>query len=181
VETITVNYQNCIAPVITVTNPVTNGTTVLNENFNYSATILNSNNGQGITLTLNNAPITNFSFNNATGVIQSAVLLTQGLNTFVVTSVNNCGTDVETSTIIYQKCIAPMITVVAPTSNGTTVTSASFSLNATIVNSNNGQGITLKQNNVTVTNFSFNNATNSFHPKYGYTCSWIKYIRVDFS
>ncbi len=161
-ETITVNYQNCIAPVITVVTPTSNGTTVSSANFSLSALILNSNNGQGITLKQNNMNVTNFSFNNATSAFQSTVTLVPGLNTFVLTTVNSCGTDTETITVNYQNCIAPVITVVAPTSNGTTVSSASFSLSALILNSSNGQGITLKQNNMNVTNFSFNNATSAF-------------------
>ena len=160
-ETITVNYQNCVAPVITIVSPTSNGTTVSSANFSLSALILNSNNGQGITLKQNNVSVTNFSFNNATGSLQSNLTLTPGLNTIILTSVNSCGTDVETVTVTYNNCVAPVITIVSPTSNGTTVSSANFSLSALILNSNNGQGITLKQNNVSVTNFSFNNATGS--------------------
>ena len=110
----------------------------------------------------NNVSVTNFSFNNATSAFQSTVTLVPGLNTFVLTSVNACGTDVETITVNYQNCIAPVITVLTPTSNGTTVNSASFNLSALILNSNNGQGITLTINGRTITNFSFNNATSAF-------------------
>ncbi len=177
-ETITVNYDNCVPPVITVTNPTANGTTVTSSVLNLGALIQNANNGQGITLNINGRAISNFNFANATGVFQSTLNLTPGLNTIVLTSVNSCGTDVETITVNYQNCIAPVITVVAPTSNGTTVTSASFSLSALILNSNNGQGITLKQNNVAVTNFSFNNATSAFQSAVTLV-PWIKHIRFD--
>ncbi len=162
VETITVNYQNCIAPVITVVAPTSNGTTVSSASFSLSALILNSNNGQGITLKQNNMNVTNFSFNNATSAFQSTVTLVPGLNTFVLTTVNSCGTDTETITVNYQNCIAPVITVVAPASNGTTVSSASFSLSALILNSNNGQGITLNINGRSISNFTFSNATGVF-------------------
>ncbi|MEY3237461.1 MAG: hypothetical protein RI883_1562, partial [Bacteroidota bacterium] len=161
VETITVNYQNCVAPIINIVNPTVNGSTVSSASFNLSGLILNSNNGQGITLKQNNASVTNFNFNNTTNAFKSNVTLTPGLNTFVLTSVNSCGTDIETVTVTYNSCVAPVITIVSPTSNGTTVSSTNFSLSALVLNSNNGQGITLKQNNVSVTNFSFNNATGS--------------------
>ena len=161
-ETITVNYQNCIAPVITVVAPTSNGTTVSSANFNLSALILNSNNGQGITLSINGRTITNFSFNNATSAFQSTVALVPGLNTFVLTSVNSCGTDTETITINYDNCVPPVITITNPTVNGTTVTSSVLNLGALIQNSNNGQGITLNINGRAISNFTFLNATGVF-------------------
>jgi len=158
-ETITVNYQNCVAPVASFVTPSANNTTVTSANFNLSALVQNSNNGQGITLTNNGRGITNFSFNNATGSLTSNVTLTSGPNVFVITVINACGTDTETITVNYQNCVAPAVSFVAPSANNTTVTSANFSLSALIQNSNNGQGITLTNNGRGITNFSFNNAT----------------------
>lgn len=158
-ETITINYSNCTAPVVNFVSPAANGTNVSNATFVLNATVQNSNNGQGITFNQNGNNITNYSFNNATGAFQSTVTLVAGLNTFVLSSLNACGTDAETVTITYTPCIAPSITIVTPTMANTTVTSANFTLGALILNSNNGQGISLKLNNVAVTNYSFNNAT----------------------
>ncbi len=158
-ETITVNYQNCIAPVITPIAPVSNGTTVSSPNFVLNAAVLNSNNGQGITVTHNTRAITNFTFNNATNNLQTALTLNPGLNTIIISSTNGCGTDTETITINYQACLVPVVTVAAPASNGLTVSSPSFIFSGLIQNSNNGQGVSLKLNNSAITNYSFNNAT----------------------
>lgn len=158
-ETITINYSNCTAPVVNFVSPAANGTNVSNATFVLNATVQNSNNGQGITFTQNGNSISNYSFNNSNGSFQSTVTLVPGLNTFVLSSLNACGTDAETVTVTYTPCVAPSITIVTPTSANTTVTSANFTLGALILNSNNGQGVSLKLNNVAVTNYSFNNAT----------------------
>ncbi len=158
-ETITINYSNCTAPVVNFVTPASNGTTVSNATFVLNATVQNSNNGQGITFNQNGSNVTNYSFNNATGAFQSTVTLVPGINTFVLSSLNACGTDAETVTVTYTPCIAPTITVVTPSMNYTTQTTANFTLGALITNSNNGQGLSLKLNNVPVTNYSFNNAT----------------------
>jgi hypothetical protein len=162
VETITVNYQNCIAPVINVIAPISNGTTVTSASFSLNATIVNSNNGQGITLTRNSVPVTNFTFNNGNGSFQSTVTLVPGLNTFVLTIINSCGTDTETITINYDNCVPPVITITNPTANGTTVTSSVLNLGALIQNANNGQGTTLNINGRTISNFTFLSATGVF-------------------
>jgi hypothetical protein len=158
-ETITINYSNCTAPIVNFVSPSSNGTNVSNATFVLNATVQNSNNGQGITFTQNGNSISNYSFNNSNGSFQSTVTLVPGINTFVLSSLNACGTDAETVTVTYTPCVAPSITIVTPTTANTTVTSANFTLGALILNSNNGQGVSLKLNNVAVTNYSFNNAT----------------------
>jgi large repetitive protein len=158
-ETITINYSNCTAPVVNFVSPASNGTTVSNSTFVVNATVQNSNNGQGITFNQNGTNVTNYSFNNATGTFQSTVALVPGLNTFLLSSLNACGTDAETVSVTYTPCVAPIVTIVTPTMSNTTVTSANFTLGALILNANNGQGVSLNLNNVAVTNYSFNNTT----------------------
>ena len=158
-KTITVNYQNCVAPVVSFVTPSTNNTTVTSANFNLSALVQNSNNGQGITLTNNGRGITNFSFNNGTGSLTSNVTLTPGANVFVITVVNACGTDIETITVNYQNCVAPVVSFVTPSTNNTTVTSANFNLSALVQNPVNGQTINLTKNGISITDYNFNNST----------------------
>ena len=160
-ETITVNYQNCVAPTVSFVAPSANNTTVTSAGFNLSALVQNSNNGQGITLTNNGRGITTFSVNSATGALTSNVTLVPGANVFVISVTNACGTATETITVNYQNCVAPTVSFVAPSANNTTVTSAGFNLSAIVQNSNNGQGITLTNNGRGITTFSLNNATGS--------------------
>jgi uncharacterized protein YciI len=160
-ETITVNYQNCVAPTVSFVTPSANNTTVTSAGFNLSALVQNSNNGQGITLTNNGRGITNFSFNNATGSLTSNVTLVPGANVFVITVTNACGTDTETVTVNYQNCVAPTVTFISPASSPLTVTSPNYNMSATVLNSNNGEGITATQNGKIITSGTFNPANGS--------------------
>ena len=160
-ETVTINYVNCVPPVITLVNPSSNNTTVNSSLYTFNASVQNVSSSQGLTLKQNNVAVTNFSYNATTGVVQSNVTLKPGVNTFVITATNNCGTDTKTVTINYQKCMAPVVTVINPATNALTVTNSAYSLNATVLNVNGNQAVTVKQNNVAITNFSFNSATGS--------------------
>ncbi|MEY3199676.1 MAG: hypothetical protein RJA13_1634, partial [Bacteroidota bacterium] len=160
-ETITITYQPCVAPVISILAPASNGTTVATAAFTFTATILNSNNGQGIGFTQNGRAINGVNFNTANNTLSTGVTLVPGVNTFVVTATNSCGTDTETITIIYQPCVAPVISILAPASNGTTVATAAFTFTATILNSNNGQGIGFTQNGRAINGVNFNTANNT--------------------
>jgi hypothetical protein len=150
-----------LPPAITLVSPLASGITVNSASFAFAAFIQNSNNGQGVTLLQNGRAITNYSFNNATGSIQSALTLSAGVNTLVLSSTNSCGTDSETITITFDNCIAPTINMIDPPAIGANVTNANFSISALILNSNNGQGITLTHNGRTINNFSFNNGTST--------------------
>ena len=100
-ETITITYQPCVAPIISILAPASNGTTVATAAFTFTATILNSNNGQGIGFTQNGRAINGVNFNTANNTLSTGVTLVPGVNTFIVTATNSCGTDTETITINY--------------------------------------------------------------------------------
>jgi hypothetical protein len=152
-KTITIDYRRCLAPQITLVNPSNSITTALNQTFNLSALVQNSTN---ITLTNNGSSI-NYNFNNQTGSLQAATTLSQGVNTFVITANNTCGTDVETFTVNYNPCVAPQITLVNPSNANTTANNQAFNLSALVQNSTN---ITLTKNGTTV-NYNFNSQTGS--------------------
>ena len=153
VETITVNYNPCVAPLITLVNPSNANTTANNQAFNLSALVQNTSN---ITLTKNGSTI-NYNFNNQTGSLQAATTLSQGVNTFVITAINSCGTDVETFTVNYNPCLAPLITMVNPNNANTTANNQTFNLSALVQNTSN---ITLTKNGNSI-NYNYNNQTGS--------------------
>ncbi|MEY4604887.1 MAG: hypothetical protein RIT43_2179 [Bacteroidota bacterium] len=157
-ESFTVNYQNCIPPVIAIINPAASGTTVNTANFTLSATVTNAT-AQGMTLVHNNRSVTNFGFNPTTGSLQASVTLLPGLNTFVLTSSNNCGSDTETITVNYQNCVVPVITITNPVAPGGTVTSAVYTFKALITNAGAANQIVLKQNDIAVGSVTFNTIT----------------------
>ena len=153
VETFTVNYNPCVAPQVTLVNPNDVNYTTNNQNLNLNSIVLNSSN---ITLTKNGSTI-NYNFNNQTGTLQAATTLNQGVNTFVITAINSCGTDVKTFTVNYNPCLAPQITLVNPSNANTTANNQAFNLSALVQNSSN---ITLTKNGTTI-NYNFNNQSGS--------------------
>ena len=152
-KTITIDYRRCLAPQITLVNPSNSITTALNQTFNLSALVQNSTN---ITLT-NNGSTINYNFNNQTGSLQAATTLSQGVNTFVITAINTCGTDLETFTVNYNPCVLPQISLVNPINSNSTVSNQAFNLTALVQNSTN---ITLTKNGSTI-NYNFNSQTGS--------------------
>jgi large repetitive protein len=153
VETLTVNYNPCVAPQVTLVNPNDVNYTTSNQNLNLSSIVLNSSN---ITVTKNGTTI-NYNFNNQTGSLQAATTLSQGLNTFVITAINACGTDVETFNVNYNPCVTPQITLVNPSNSITTANNQAFNLSALVQNSTN---ITLTKNGSTI-NYNFNSQSGS--------------------
>jgi hypothetical protein len=151
VETITVNYNPCVAPLITLVNP--SNATANNQAFNLSALVQNTSN---ITLTKNGSTI-NYNFNNQTGSLQAATTLNQGINTFVITAINTCGTDVETFTVNYNPCVAPQISMIKPASANSMAANENYTIAASLQNSTS---VTLTQNGIAI-NANFNSQTGS--------------------
>jgi len=118
----------CNLPVIQVTNPTQNGTTVQSPSFVFGATITNVTGNQGIMMTLNGKPFTGFAFAPTKGgSLTSGLTLNPGMNIIVITGTNECGTDTETITINYAPPVErengsggtkPVKPEIKPASNG---------------------------------------------------------------
>jgi hypothetical protein len=152
-----VNYQQCKAPSISMIVPSGTQPTVSQAQYSVSAKLENVTSAQEIKFTQNNQVVPGFTFNAATSILSANVTLNPGSNAFVITVTNDCGTDVESFNVIYQNCIPPVISMLNPTTSGTTVASPAFTLSATISNTTN-QGISITQNNRSITNFGYNAA-----------------------
>lgn len=154
-QTSSISYQNCQLPIIAFVNPASNGLTVSNPIFNLNAVIQNLGSGQ-LSVSQNNMASSNYTFNSATGSFQNSFTLLPGLNTFVISTTNACGTDSKTITVNYQACNIPVIAMVTPYSSGTTVNNATFNFSAQVQNATAGQ-ITVKLNNRVISNFNLTN------------------------
>ncbi len=146
-ETIIINLNDCIAPVITING---RNSTVSAAAYSLSASIVNTPSREGITVTLNGSP-QNFTFSN--GQLTSNINLQVGENKLIVSAVRNCGTDSKTIIIILDDCIAPVVKI---NGRNSTVSSAAYSLSANIVNMPLKAGITVTLNG-TPQNFTFSN------------------------
>jgi hypothetical protein len=146
-ETITVNYDNCKPPVLSISSPANSGLTVTQAAYTLSGNASNISNGQQLQITQNGAALSNVVVNN--GAFSTNVNLTPGLNTFVLKANNSCGTDSKTILVTYDNCVPPVINVVSPI-NGGTVSKSTVELNLQIQNAA-GQ-----QPTVTINNRSYN-------------------------
>ncbi len=144
-ESVSITYQGCIPPSVSLMPGVNNGATVSNPNFTLNASVLNYTNGQSLTVT-QNGKNNNFNYNSTNNALQGNYVLVPGLNTFVVTAVNSCGTDTKTFTVNYRNCNSPTISVISPNSNNSIVDNPTFSYSATVNNVNSGQSVKVQQN-----------------------------------
>ena len=148
----TVNYENCIKPKITSTNPITN-TVVSLPALRLKATIDNITSKENITVTLNGRQVSTTTYNSTTKTADISLQLSSGTNTIIISATNNCGSDNETIIINLNDCIAPIVTI---NGRNSTVSAAAYSLSASIVNVPSREGITVTLNG-SPQNFTFSN------------------------
>lgn len=161
-KTIDLSYQKCTLPVIQTTVPSSESMTVSNANFSFSANVQQVTNQQGVEVTMNNRSFTNFGFNSTNGNLGGTVVLTPGINTFVITATNSCGSITKKFEVNFQQCKAPSISMIVPSGTQPTVSQAQYSVSAKLENVTSAQEIKFTQNNQVVPGFTFNNATNVF-------------------
>ena len=137
-----VTYENCIKPKITSTNPLTN-TVVSLPALRLKATIDNITSKENIEVNLNGRQVSSITFNPTTKTADISLQLSSGTNTIIISANNNCGSDSETISINLNDCIAPIVSI-----NGSsfTVSSAAYSLLASVVNMPSNAGITVTLN-----------------------------------
>jgi hypothetical protein len=151
----TINYQNCVAPIISVLSPSVNST-VQSSALRLRANLLHVSNRALIKLVINGTEQTNFTFNASTGLFEYSGQLLEGINNFTITAANDCGSDIETFTINYAACKKPTISLVNAPANGSQVNQSALNLQAQTAFLTQAQ-ITLSLNGVTNQPFSFQN------------------------
>jgi len=152
----TVNYQNCVAPVITVLTPSMNST-VQNSALRLRANLANVTNQALIKLLINGIEQNTFSFNNTSNLLEFNGQLNEGLNSITLTSANDCGTDIESFTVTYETCKIPTISLDASVpANNSVVTNSAFNLVALSTFLTQNQ-VTLNLNGTSGQPFTFQN------------------------
>jgi large repetitive protein len=156
-KTITINFNPCRNPLISITNPSSRETTVASPNYVFTAIAQNITSQQGISLFVNNILQTNFTYNTISGQIQSNIYLTPGINTIRIDVLNNCGTSTASSAVIYNNCVTPQMQLISPSASGSTVSNNALNIKINLVGFKNINELSVLQNGVQVTNFSMNN------------------------
>ena len=155
-----INFQNCIPPVISVTSPAIN-TTLNNGALRLRATINNVSVRNNIKVIFNGIEQNTFAYNNQTGQLELNTPLLPFLNTLTITATNDCGSDVETFTYTYDDCVAPTINLQSNLNNSTSnnpivVTNNNFAVTATLQNMPFQNGVSVTNNGSPVA-FAFSN------------------------
>jgi hypothetical protein len=151
----TINYQNCVAPIISVLSPSVNST-VQSSALRLRANLLHVTNRALIKLVVNGTEQSSFTFNASTGLLEYSGQLLEGINNFTITAANDCGSDIETFTVNYAACKKPTISFVNAPANGSQVNQSALNLKAQTAFLTQTQ-ITLSLNGVTSQPFSFQN------------------------
>jgi hypothetical protein len=159
------NKVNEIAPpVVTFNNPPTSPFTITNPAFNLMATVLNVQQANQITMTVNGQSFQNFNFNPANNVVTANLNLTMGTNIVTVIGTNTAGTDVESTTLIYNVINEqlPIVNFTNPALSGTAVTQPNFNIRADVKFVNGKENITFRQNGIYNGVFTYNATTGRF-------------------
>jgi hypothetical protein len=153
----TVQRTTCSEPELNLSSNVANGSTVNSPDFNLSGTILNVTNAQSITVTRNGAPI-NFVYQPVNGNFNMNVLMLQGMNNFVVTATNSCGSETFTIKATYQVPVVPtppIVDINQPEASPFNTQEATMTVVAEVLNVTSSSQIQVTVNGASV-QFNFN-------------------------
>ena len=135
-------------PVVTITNPSTNGVIITTPTTPIAATVLNVTSQAGISVKLNGVSVANFTYDSNTKQVNFIATLVDGNNTVVVTGTNTSGTASDTRSIIYRKqevVNPPLVTFINPATSGTTVNLNNYVVRVRIDNVNSANQIIFMQ------------------------------------
>ncbi len=154
--------QTLLPPVVTFTDPVTNPITVFDPVYDVQTRVRYVNGSQNIQLRINGVLSTNFSYSVSSEMMNFTTSLMPGANIIEVRGTNAVGTDIASTTIIYRKPQPqnpPVVTITTPQADPYTVTSASTVINATVLNIEGAQNVSVTVNGNNFGGFIYNAAT----------------------
>jgi hypothetical protein len=152
-------------PVVMITNPASSPQQVSSPTYYFQGTVLNIQNKNQVTLTLNGQTIPNFNFIASNGNVLATLNLVVGSNIITLTGTNNAGSDSKSVTLIYspmQTEQPPIVYFVDPHFSPFTTTNSTFMLNAEVVNVAGRQNIVFKQNGSINQNFTYDAISDDF-------------------
>lgn len=171
-DEIIVNYKKAVnPPTVNITTPSENPFTVNQNSSPVVASVVGVSDKNQIVVKVNGVNLTNFTYNQSTKQVHFVASLNLGLNTVYVQAVNEGGQDFDQTQIIYQRSSSetdeenvgsgfkPTVTITIPSVNPYTTVSTNENVSATVTGVNNKNQITVKVNNTTVSNFTFDATT----------------------
>ena len=153
-ETFIIYYNQCNAPVVTLSADLPNNSFTEATNITLNASITNYTNQTVIQVTKNGAVVSGYTNNN--GQISGTINLPLGITTFIVNASNQCGQD--TKTYVINRCKIPTISLITPATNTSSTLTEAFQFRMKVENSEQNN-INLMLNNQQISNFTYNAAT----------------------
>jgi hypothetical protein len=163
VKTTTIIYNKpCEHPTLTLLQPATANHVVQQSNIVLSAIANNITSQNDIIFKLNGTAHP-FTFDLNTGTITANLNFVNENNTVYIQISNACGSSNHTIHVIYIKPkTPPVVNITNPAQNPHTVTTANFTIKATITNVTSNAGVSFLLNGLPNTGFSFNPNTQQF-------------------
>ena len=153
-------------PLVNITNPSINNTTVQNNAFTISANIYYVATKDKVIFKQNGIQLSNFNYNSSTNHFDASVILQPGNNVFEISGSNTFGSDQDSKIIILQQPLdvtpPPIVTITNPSYCPFAVESSQLILTSTILNVDNASQITFAFNGTNYTNFNYNNLSKVF-------------------
>jgi hypothetical protein len=149
-------------PVVTILNPSLNPTTVSTPAFALTASVTNVTGSSNISVKINGNPVSTFSYNPTTDILNLGTNLVQGSNVFEIYAFNNDGSDYASTTVIYvipNTVLPPVVTITNPLMNPTTVYVPTTTVQGQVLNVSGSNQITVKVNGVATSNFSYSSSS----------------------
>ena len=103
-----------VPPIVNITQPSQDFLTVNASNYNFKAIVENVTNKTQISLNLNGAIVSQFTYNTATRVVEANLVLVQGNNLITISATNEYGADSKTTAINYVVPTTPTRTPTTP-------------------------------------------------------------------
>lgn len=151
-------------PIVNFNNPSYSPYTTSNGSFQMSASVLNVEDPNKVTVELNGQSLTNFNFNPTTDVLTCPLNLNGGPNTVKVTGTNDVGTDSKETVIVYEvveQAQPPIVNFIVPGLNPYTTQDANMNVQATVLNVDQKTNVGVKVNGQSTSNFTWNSGTNT--------------------
>jgi large repetitive protein len=146
-----------VPPDVDITRPNTNPATANAQTMTLEANVFNVNSQSEITVTFNNATVTNFTYNMNTHVLTYPATFVNGSNVFTVTATNANGTDSESTTINWYILVPPpTVVITTPSSNPHNTYNAQETVIAQTTNVQYASQVTVVDGNNNPVQFQFN-------------------------
>jgi hypothetical protein len=147
------------APVISIENPISSGTTSSSSNYTIKANISSISSKENISFKHNGVYSNDFTYQAQSNKFESNVTLFSGQNILEINASNSYGSNQKSTIIVYKETqeALPIVHIFNPDSNPYHTYSQSISINASIINIIDQSQVNVILNDKKLSNYSYSN------------------------